>query len=159
MLKISINKQYAKWNTKIVRQMLQAMWPLILVEFPLLQQLSTCNISLLLTDDAEMRELKKQFFGLDAATNVLSFPGYNEISDLQIDPFLGDIALGYNYLLKESIAQNKTWEQHLQHMLLHGLLHLCGLDHVKEQDAEYMESIEIKILAHFGIQNPYLIIT
>lgn len=111
------------------------------------------EISVLLTDDAEQRELNAQWRGKDSATNVLSFP--------QIDPFapvmglLGDITLARETLEREAAELDKSLEDHFTHLMVHGFLHILGYDHISEAEALQMEGLETKILAGLGIDDPY----
>ena len=121
------------------------------------------EVSFLFTTDPEVQLLNKNFRSKDQPTNVLSFPDTeltpeNLKTALMFDEplLLGDIALAEETILKEAIAQEKTAPDHLTHLILHGILHLLGYDHVVDSDAEQMEQLEIKLLAELGIQNPYL---
>ena len=111
------------------------------------------EISVLLTDDAEQRELNAQWRGKDSATNVLSFP--------QIDPFapimglLGDITLARETLEREAAELDKSLEDHFTHLMVHGFLHILGYDHLDEAEALQMEGLETQILAGLGIDDPY----
>lgn len=111
------------------------------------------EISVLLTDDAEQRELNAQWRGKDSATNVLSFP--------QIEPFgpvmglLGDITLARETLEREAAELDKSLEDHFTHLMVHGFLHILGYDHLEEDEALQMEGLETQILAGLGIDDPY----
>lgn len=111
------------------------------------------EISVLLTDDAEQRDLNAQWRGKDAATNVLSFP--------QIEPFgpvvglLGDITLARETLVREAEEQGKSLEDHFTHLVVHGFLHILGYDHLEEAEALHMEGLETQILAGLGLADPY----
>lgn len=108
------------------------------------------TVSLLLTDDAVLRQLNKDFRGIDKATDVLSFPA------LRMDrPLLGDIAIGFGVCERDAIARGKTLPDHLTHLLVHGYLHLLGHDHMQPDEADVMEGLEIAALALLGIANPY----
>ena len=110
------------------------------------------KFSISLTDNDNIRELNKNFRGKDKATNVLSFSDGTE-DEKQI--YLGDIAVAYETLVFESETEQKPFNDHLTHLVLHGFLHLCGYDHENDFDAEEMESLEIEILQDIGIKNPY----
>ena len=111
------------------------------------------EVSVVLTDDAEQRELNRQWRGFDKSTNVLSFP--------QIEPFapvsglLGDITLARETVEKEAEEMGIPFEAHFTHLVVHGFLHLLGYDHIEEEDAEEMEGLETEILASLGIADPY----
>lgn len=104
-------------------------------------------------DEAEIQDLNKRYRDKDQPTNVLSFP-----SDLPIEideSILGDVVICTSVVTNEAAAQNKTFENHLTHMAIHGTLHLLGFDHIEESDANEMEALEIKILEKIKIDNPY----
>lgn len=112
------------------------------------------EISLLLADDAHIRELNKAWRGKDKPTNVLSFPAPHHPG--QPGPrHLGDIALAYETLVREAEDESKTVSDHFSHLVVHGVFHLLGYDHEIEAQAEIMEALEIKALAGLGISNPY----
>jgi probable rRNA maturation factor len=104
--------------------------------------------AVLLTDNEAMRALNAQWRNQDKPTNVLSFPAPEGFG-------LGDIALGYEVVAAEAIAQGKTFRAHAGHLLVHGFLHLLGYDHLEAQDAEAMEARERAILAQLAIADPY----
>ena len=106
------------------------------------------EIALALSNNAHLQELNKKFRGQNKPTNVLSFENEREF-------FLGDIAIAYETIVEEAIAQDKTFNDHFTHIALHGMLHLLGYDHMNEADQQEMESLEIELLAKLGIENPY----
>lgn len=121
------------------------------------------EINILLTDDETIQKLNKSYRNIDKPTNVLSFPSLEreEISDFikgdksQTPIILGDVALAFQTIQAESLKQKKSFDHHLVHLVVHGILHLLGFDHEKDDDAEVMESLEIEILSSFMIPNPY----
>lgn len=104
----------------------------------------------------EMQTLNKTYREQDTATNVLSFPA-DDIDGLpdSEQQMLGDIVVCAAVVATEAADQGKALSDHWAHMLVHGTLHLLGYDHAVDADAELMESLEAKILAHRGIPNPY----
>ncbi|MEY2942435.1 MAG: hypothetical protein RLY97_449 [Pseudomonadota bacterium] len=122
-------------------------------------------ISLLFTDDAEIRTLNHEWRGKDKATNVLSFPmltraellGLEQTDNKNAPPeMLGDIAIAYETCAREAAEKSIPIQSHAAHLIIHGLLHLAGHDHeISPTDAEAMEKIEIIALASMGISNPY----
>jgi probable rRNA maturation factor len=110
--------------------------------------------SIVLGDDALLRSLNRTYRGKDAATNVLSFP-YQPPPGSEPASELGDVVLAAETLLREAGEQGTPPVHHLQHLVVHGLLHLLGFDHENDTDAEVMERLEADILATLGIADPY----
>ena len=104
-------------------------------------------------DEDEMRALNKQYRHQDKSTNVLSFPA--ELPDIVDDPLLGDVIICATVVHREALEQHKCPTGHWAHMVVHGILHLQGYDHVDSADANIMEQLEIQILQTLGINNPY----
>ncbi len=126
------------------------------------------DISLLATDDDQIADLNAQFRGKASPTNVLSWPSDarapatpGAMPDLPVAELggpvceLGDIALAHTIITHEATQANKPFDHHLTHLLVHGLLHLLGFDHITDADADLMENLETDILAHLGMENPY----
>lgn len=111
------------------------------------------ELSIVLTDDTEQRELNRQWRGKDSSTNVLSFP--------QIEPFgpvtgiLGDITLARETVAREAEELGKPFAHHFTHLVVHGFLHILGYDHLEEAEALQMEGLETQILARLGVEDPY----
>lgn len=103
----------------------------------------------------EITYLNHTYRKKNAPTNVLAFPSALP-DELQLEqPFLGDVVICPNVLLNESKELNKTLDAHWSLILIHGILHLLGYDHIKDDDAVVMQAIEIKLLAELGYANPY----
>lgn len=120
-----------------------------------------CEVSVLATGDQRITALNKEFRGNPSPTNVLSWPS-EELSGppgtdpvAPEDPEIGDIAISYQTCAREAADFGKSVHDHVTHLLLHGFLHLLGYDHVRDEDATVMESLEIKALERLGIENPY----
>lgn len=108
-----------------------------------------CEISLLFSDDAEIRDLNRRHRGQDRPTNVLSFPQGSAKGAL------GDIAFARETIRAEAAAESKPVLDHLAHLLVHGALHLLGHTHDGDEDAERMMAIEVRALGALGIADPY----
>ncbi len=115
--------------------------------------LSNSSINMRIVDDKEMTALNKKFRNKDSSTNVLSFTNDDISSTFTGD--LGDIAINYDFIKKESKKQNKNFDDHMIHMLVHGIYHILGFDHKNDEMAEFMEEKEIAILNELKIRNPY----
>jgi probable rRNA maturation factor len=109
-----------------------------------------------LSNDAQIAELNGSYRGKPAPTNVLSFPAGFSIPIDDDDPrFLGDVVLALETLQREAAELGLPIEHHMQHLVVHGLLHLLGYDHGTDQEAQAMESLEVRILQRLGITDPY----
>ncbi len=117
------------------------------------EQIKQCSINVRIMDDKEMQELNKKFRGKDASTNVLSFT--NEDISKSITGNLGDIAISYEFVKNESEELDVDFDDHMIHMLIHGVYHILGFDHESNTMAEVMENKEIKLLEKLNIRNPY----
>ena len=109
--------------------------------------------SLLVTTSDEIQKLNEQYRDKDKPTNVLSFPMQSP-EELDVC-LLGDIVLCAAVIKQEALLQSKTEISHWSHMVVHGMLHLQGYNHIEEADAEEMEQLEINILNQLGFGNPY----
>lgn len=108
------------------------------------------GVTILLTDDAAVADLNARFRGKDGPTNVLSFP-----AAANPEQHLGDVALAYEVCVAEAAQQGKPLANHLQHLVAHGVLHLLGYDHMKDEEALTMEGLERVVLASLGVPDPY----
>lgn len=118
---------------------------------------ATADIGLLLTDEETARTYNRDYRGKDYATNVLSF-AHNEgeqpfLSDSHV--LSGDLIICPAVVAREAAEQGKSLMAHFAHLTIHGTLHLMGYDHMDEQEAEVMETLEIRLLNQLGFPNPY----
>jgi probable rRNA maturation factor len=116
------------------------------------------ELAIMLTDDAGIQTLNRNWRGIDKPTNVLSFPALQPRGERQVDDaprMLGDIAIAYETTRREADEEQKPFDHHLSHLAVHGFLHLIGHDHEKDQEAEAMEALEREILSQLGIPDPY----
>lgn len=107
-----------------------------------------------IVDEAESHELNLNYRGKDRPTNVLSFPF--ECPDEVELPLLGDLVICRQVVEREAQEQNKPVMAHWAHMVVHGSLHLLGYDHIEDDEAEEMESLETQIMTGLGFADPYL---
>jgi probable rRNA maturation factor len=121
------------------------------------------EMSLVLADDALVRTLNRDYRDKDKPTNVLSFALLDDLDDTDDDlardegmPILiGDVILAFETVQREAREQGKSVGDHLTHLVIHGVLHLLGYDHLSDPDADRMERLETSILARMGIADPY----
>lgn len=117
------------------------------------------SLTLLIADKAEMSQLNATYRGKDKPTNVLSFPfePFPQImgeASIQ-EPSLGDIVICEAVICSEAAEQQKPLQAHWAHIIIHGLLHLIGYDHIEDEEAQIMETLETKLLHDFGFNDPY----
>jgi len=127
----------------------------------------TCELTVLACDDTRIAALNADFRGKPTATNVLSWPAEGlspdtegatptaPSPDIMGEIALGDIAISYDTCAREAQEAGKTLPDHTTHLIIHGLLHLLGYDHIRDGDATLMEETEVKILGTLGIDDPY----
>lgn len=115
------------------------------------------ELAVLGCDDSRIATLNADFRGKPVATNVLSWPSNDLVpGDMPEEPELGDIAIAFDTCEREATQQGKPLANHVTHLLVHGVLHLLGYDHLEEEEAEEMERLERQILATLGLPDPYL---
>ena len=125
-------------------------------KLPLAEHKESAELTLRLVDAEEMTQLNYDYRKQNKVTNVLAFPSdVPEIVELDFH-FLGDVIICPEVLAKESQELGKSLEAHWAHIIIHGVLHLLGYDHIKEEDAEIMQALETKLLAKLGISSPYI---
>lgn len=113
------------------------------------------EVSLVFGDDDMIREINAEWRNKDKPTNVLSFPAFPVTPGKMPGPMLGDIIIARETVEREAVELDKSFEDHLTHLMVHGFLHLFGYDHIEIDDAEKMESLETRILAELGLSDPY----
>jgi len=111
------------------------------------------SINLKILTDEDIKELNKKFRNKNTTTNVLSFS--NEDVSKSITGNLGDIAISYEFVKRESKEHKKNFDDHMIHMLVHGVYHILGFDHENDEMADIMEIKEVELLKKLDIKNPY----
>ncbi|WP_282152628.1 rRNA maturation RNase YbeY [Ruegeria atlantica] len=126
-----------------------------------------CEVSLLACDDARIADLNAEFREKPTPTNVLSWPAEDLAADeagrrparptpdFTGEIALGDIAISFDTCAREAADASKTMDDHVTHLIIHGVLHLLGYDHIRDPDATLMEGVEVEILGKMGIDDPY----
>ena len=132
-----------------LKDKLQSIVSLIFTE----EGLVDSEINLRILDDEEMKKLNYKFRNKNLTTNVLSFQS-DDIS-IKHTKNIGDIAISSEYVEREAVEEGKFFEDHMIHMLAHGVYHILGYDHQNEETALIMENKEINILNKININNPY----
>lgn len=127
---------------------------------PFLKEEKNFSINLCLSNNKTVHELNNTFRHIDKPTNVLSFANldgddFEEILKHETDIELGDIIIAYEQTATESETLEIPFEEHFKHLLVHGILHILGFDHIKEEDRKKMEALEIEILSSLHVPNPY----
>lgn len=123
-------------------------------ELALRQRKGDSELTIRLVDETEGRELNRTWRQKDYATNVLSFPA--DVPDELLDiPLLGDLVICVPVVEREAAEQRKALQAHWAHLVIHGCLHLLGYDHIDDDEAEEMESLERQLLAELGHADPY----
>jgi probable rRNA maturation factor len=127
----------------------------------LIETQTTIEISIRLTSDAEVQTLNRQYRQQDKPTNVLSFPMVQpDLVDMLANTddgevLLGDIVLAFETCEREAIERQVSTQDHALHLIVHGVLHLLGYDHMTDSEAEAMEAIERDVMASLGLHDPY----
>lgn len=145
---IKINQEAFSINNKLSKDL-----SALSNEIFLLEQKPDAIVNLKFISDEDIKILNQKYRNKSMPTNVLSFEN-DDISRVHTNE-IGDIAISYEYAIREAEEQKKTFHDHVMHLTLHGILHLLGYDHQLESDAEYMELKEVNILSKFNIMNPY----
>jgi probable rRNA maturation factor len=128
----------------------------------LIETKAAVSVSIRLSDNAEVQILNRDYRAKDKPTNILSFPMIQRdmletaanTDDGEI--LLGDMILAYETCAQEADEKAISLEQHVTHLIVHGMLHLVGFDHMDDIEAEHMQALEVKALASMGLPNPYI---
>jgi len=146
----TINVQYIYRDIRIPPKKKIREWVVVVLN----RYRDRAKITIRIVDEVESKQLNEKWRKVKSATNVLSFPsGGNFPANPDL---MGDIVICSPVVEREAHEQNKPFDAHLAHMVVHGVLHLLGFDHVKKRDALLMESIETDLLETLGYTNPYL---
>lgn len=119
----------------------------------IMQCTDALELTIRVVNRAESAMLNFRYRNKKVATNILSFPSTVPV-ELKL-PFLGDLVICAPVVAKEAKEQGKLLGEHWAHIIVHGVLHLLGFDHVKAKQAKIMEKLEVKILANLGVADPY----
>ncbi|MCL1113838.1 MULTISPECIES: rRNA maturation RNase YbeY [Shewanella] len=117
------------------------------------QTMPEVELTIRVVDVAESQQLNKTYRGKDKPTNVLSFP-FEAPPEVEL-PLLGDLVICASVVEQEAIEQNKPLNAHWAHMVIHGCLHLLGYDHIIDEEADEMESLETQLVEGLGFSDPY----
>lgn len=165
-MEIDLEIEDPRWETVGLEDLMTRAASLVLEDRGIEAEL--CRLSVLACDDARIAELNGEYRDKAKPTNVLSWPaeerGAEEpgahpeppAPDVFGEIELGDLAIAYETCAREAEEQGKSVEDHTLHLLIHAVLHLLGYDHIRDEDAQVMEQIEIRLLESVGIRNPYV---
>lgn len=150
--------KYPEINSNLIAFILEK----ILSRYKNFAQVQEYELSILFTNNNRLQALNKEFRSKESTTNVLSFPDididWRHILEFKVNlnyMYLGDIAFAYQTIEDEAIEKNISFLDHFKHLLVHAILHLLGYDHNSDEEAEAIESLEIKILNALNVLNPY----
>lgn len=147
---IVVDLQLATDDTDLPSQADFQLW----VNTALAQYNKEFELTIRIVSITESQQLNLQYREKDKPTNVLSFP-FDVPEGIELS-LLGDLVICADVVKKEAIAQHKTLAEHWAHMVIHGCLHLLGFDHIDDDEAEEMESLEINLLDKLAYKNPYI---
>ncbi len=149
-MSIEVDVQYATNEPDLPDAAQIRLW----VELALQDLRDNAELTVRIVDEEEGTALNEQWRKSTGATNVLSFP-YDGVENIAPD-LMGDIIICAPVVISEAQQQQKSEQAHWAHMVIHGVLHLNGFDHIEPQDAERMESLEVQLLEKLQITNPYI---
>lgn len=149
MISLDLDLQIAVNNLNLPTQAEFETW----VRTALGQTMPEVELTIRIVEVAESQLLNLTYRGKDKPTNVLSFP-FEAPPEVEL-PLLGDLVICAHVVEQEAIEQNKPLNAHWAHMVIHGCLHLLGYDHIIDQEADEMESLETQLVEGLGFTNPY----
>jgi len=137
----------------------------VAAERPKLFKQKTVEANIIMTDDKTVQHLNHEYRNKNKTTNVLSFPQIDmtapeglltyEKLPAELPLQLGDIFIAYETVLDEAQKQHKKFKSHFSHLIIHGILHLLGYDHLEEEEATVMENLERSLMNELGYDDPY----
>ncbi len=148
-MKLDLDLQLASSATELPTQQEFELWASAAIK----DHRDIAELTIRIVDNDESQELNSTYRGKDKPTNVLSFP-FEAPPEITL-PLLGDLIVASDVVAAEAIEQNKSLKSHWAHMVVHGCLHLLGYDHIEDDEAIEMESLETKLLKNLGFENPY----
>jgi len=154
LMLLDLDVQYAVSGADLPPEAALNTWVAAALELAQYRPEDPPQLTIRIVDEAEGRELNETWRHKLGPTNVLSFP-YEAPSEVVDIPLLGDIVICAPVVLREAAEQHKAPTAHWAHLVIHGCLHLLGFDHQEEAEAEAMETLEQRILAHLGFPDPY----
>jgi probable rRNA maturation factor len=152
-MKLNLTVQYVYDNNSLPKYTDFELWTKTVLKYQNNINNKTIEVNIRIVDEIESAELNQTWRNKQGATNVLSFPLDFDENHLKI---LGDIIICAPIVIQEAQKQNKQLKAHWSHLVIHGLLHLLGHDHIENLAAEMMENLEIKFLQQLKYPNPYL---
>lgn len=159
-LEIQISIDAKGWASEehletLARSVLSGAFDALKAENGLLVPDQPSELSIVFTNDATIADLNRDWRDKPQPTNVLSFPGSPIKPGVRPGPMLGDIVLAFETINAEAMDLDIDFQDHLSHLIVHGFLHLFGYDHLNDEEAEEMESMETRILTALGLSDPY----
>jgi len=116
---------------------------------------TACEISIVLTDNKMVKNLNREWRGVDSPTDVLAFPNQQFEPIGELSRLLGDVVVAFGVATRDAELDGVSLHDHLSHLIVHGVFHLLGYDHHDEKEARIMEAKETEVLAKLGVSDPY----
>ena len=145
---------------ELVEQVKKSVIDVVYDDVDFLKKDKNFSINLALSNDVEVHRLNKEFRGVDKPTNVLSFANvddafFEQMLNQETDIELGDVIVAFETMKQQAQEIDVSFQDHFCHLWVHGMLHVLGYDHIKENERAEMEAKETEILAKLNIENPY----